>query len=381
MTLSKARRDGFFFSKACISSSLWASYCFASLPGKLSRCSSLEAWTLQGLAVLQMHLSGLFFAFSVWVNSASKCLSWDLCLWDQHLAGQSQPQPHVQPPPHPPHSHAGRYPPRAGTARLMEWHPGPANIHSDNRGRTCPKALLVIHLRPCHPCDVQSRMAWAKCFCLLGLVCWRSPRRDNLVYSPDHSLAFPLTGSSSMWYVLILFRQNLKIKSVVLPETLKCGEETLDRQPPLQGMGNAKDLPDRQWHLQVLPNFGSWRGNNNLQYFKGSVWHLHSCPAHRGNQDPNIQESIEVDTSKPASGSTTPQFLCIIFATLCVNWELGAATHRSKSAKRLCTPVGVQRVYVHVFIPSCWIWWICTGNGFLPASLMALPGQIPYILC
>lgn len=89
----------------------------------------------------------------------------------RHPAGPSQPQPHVQPPPHPPHFHAGQYPPRTGTARLMEWHPGPANIHFDNRGRTRPKALLVIHLCPCHPCDVQSRMAWAKSFCLQGLVC------------------------------------------------------------------------------------------------------------------------------------------------------------------------------------------------------------------
>lgn len=46
--------------------------------------------------------------------------------------------------------------------------------------------------------------------------------------------------------MLILLRQNQKIKSVHLPETLNFGEETLDRQPPLQGMGNAKALSDRR---------------------------------------------------------------------------------------------------------------------------------------
>ena len=46
-----------------------------------------------------------------------------------------------------------------------------------------------------------------------------------------------------------------------------------------------------------------------------------------GDQDPNIQESREVDTSKLASDSTTPQLLCMRFATPGANWELGAATH------------------------------------------------------
>lgn len=234
-----------------------------------------------------------------------------------------------------------------GQAQLQR-HPRPKTFIPVTGADPVPVPYTPLTFCSCHPCDVKRGIPWTKNgFCLVGLGYWCSSRRDNLFCSPDHSLAFPLTGSSSMWYVLILFRQKSKekkkkIKSVVLPETLNCREETLDRQPPLQGMGNEKDLPDKQWHLKVLPNFRSCRGNK-LQYSKGRVWHPQSCPA----QDPNIQKTVA--TSKFTSGATTPHFLCIIFTTLCVNWGL---QHTDPHMQR---HGWARRKNLHTgFHPSCW---------------------------
>lgn len=82
---------------------------------------------------------------------------------------------------------------------------------------------------------------------------------------------------------------------------------------------------------------------------------------------------MEVDTSKLASGSTTPQFLCIIFATLGVNWKPGAATHGSERAKTVHTSGCAEGICTHVFIRPAGSDGLARGTFFsLHPSLLCL---------